>query len=266
MVQLLRNHPIAIVAAFAVIVVARTGGLCLAADGWADYRVAGPFVCRATFRLDEHVNLFDELAKLQDELVRVLGIEPTTEPVELYLFHDKATYQRFLRRQFPDVPYRQALFVKNNGPGRVFAHLQSEFEIDLRHECTHALLHASLPMVPLWLDEGLAEYFELPQTERASGHAHFTALRWNMRLGMVPSLANLEQKRQLSEMGGQEYRFSWAWVHFMLHGPPEAHRELVGYLSDIRAGVPPGRLSKRLGQRIPDVQRRLVQHFKHWTR
>ena len=244
----------------------RTAELCHAADGWADQRVAGPFVCRATFRLDDYVGLFDELARLQHELVRVLGIEPTREPIELYLFHDKSTYRRFLRRQFPNVPYRQALFVKNGGPGRVFAHLHREFEIDLRHECTHALLHASLPMVPLWLDEGLAEYFEMPEVERASGHAHLAALRWNMRLGMIPSLESLEAKRSLSEMGGQEYRSSWAWVHYMLHGPSEAHRELVGFLADIGAGTPPGKLSARLEQKIPGAQRQLVQHFKRWKR
>src|SRR5947209_8380306 len=33
---------------------------------------------------------------------------------------------------------------------------------DLRHELTHALLHSVLKDVPLWLDEGLAEFFELP--------------------------------------------------------------------------------------------------------
>ena len=237
-----------------------------AADGWTDQRVAGPFICRATFPLDDHLKLFDELAKLQHELVRVLGIEPATEPIELYLFHDKKTYRRFLSRQFPEIPYRQALFVKNGGPGRVFAHLHRDFEVDLRHECTHALLHAVLPMVPLWLDEGLAEYFELPRAERPSGHAHFKSLRWNMRLGLIPTLASLEQRRGLSEMGSQEYRFSWAWVHYMLHGPPGAHRELVGFLADIRAGTPPGQLSDRLGQRLPDVERQLARHFKQWQR
>ena len=33
---------------------------------------------------------------------------------------------------------------------------------DLRHEMTHAYLHSVVPDVPLWLDEGLAKYFELP--------------------------------------------------------------------------------------------------------
>ncbi|GIT30210.1 MAG: hypothetical protein Ct9H300mP1_22560 [Planctomycetaceae bacterium] len=35
------------------------------------------------------------------------------------------------------------------------------FPEDLRHEFTHGVLHSSLKRVPLWLDEGLAEYFEV---------------------------------------------------------------------------------------------------------
>ena len=41
---------------------------------------------------------------------------------------------------------------------------QSEAD-DLRHEMTHAYLHAVVPNVPLWLDEGLAKYFELPRQQ-----------------------------------------------------------------------------------------------------
>ena len=37
---------------------------------------------------------------------------------------------------------------------------------DLRHELTHALLHGVLKDVPLWLDEGLAGFFELPPDAR----------------------------------------------------------------------------------------------------
>ena len=67
-------------------------------------------------------------------------------------------------------------------------------------------------------------------------------------------------------MGGVEYRFSWAWVHFMLHGPVAAHRSLVQFLADIRRGNPPGRLSERLRATVPQLDDRMVQHFKQWRR
>jgi hypothetical protein len=36
---------------------------------------------------------------------------------------------------------------------------------------------------------------------------------------MVRSIDSLEQRDDLSQMDRSDYRYSWAWVHFMLHGP-----------------------------------------------
>ena len=55
------------------------------------------------------------------------------------------------------------------------AYRNPEFGNDLRHECTHALLHAVLPAVPLWLDEGLAKYFEVQRASRAYGHPYLSS-------------------------------------------------------------------------------------------
>ena len=82
---------------------------------------------------------------------------------------------------------------------------------------------------------------------------------------MLRSIEWLEKKETIDAMGKMEYRFSWAWVHFMLHGPIAAHRLLVHYFSDIRQGKPPGQLSQRLRQAIPNLEERMVQHFKHWS-
>lgn len=230
--------------------------------GWTDARVVGPLICRADFPLDRLDSILNDLAGLQTDLMRVLGVPVAKEPIQLYLFHDKATYSRYLSRYLPNVPYRRALYVKSQGQGSVFAYWSRDFEIDLRHECTHALLHASLSVVPLWLDEGLATYFEVPDRQRATGNPHLTSIRWNLKWGPPPQLDMLERKASVAEMGRAEYRDCWAWVHFMIHGPHEAHEELVGMLADIRSGTPSGMLSARLQQRLPDLQQRFVEHFR----
>jgi len=240
-------------------------GLCRAA-GWNEQRVVGPFVCRADFSLTGYDGLFQELAGVQTELAKMLLIEPTREPVELYLFGAKSDYQGFLASRFPQAAERRALYVKGAGPGRIYVYRSKELPTDVRHESTHALLHGVLAMVPLWLDEGLAEYFEVPADDRKYDNPHMAAIRWNLRLGMVPHIAKLEAKRDLADMTASDYRYAWAWVHFMLHGPPEARDELVHFLGDIRANTPPGRLSERLERRLPQVERRLVLHFKSWRR
>lgn len=236
-------------------------------ESWRDGRVAGPFVCRADFPLDDMEGLFDDLARLQQDLVRQLGIRPAGETIELYLFDDRGSYRRYLSRNYPQVPYRRALYVKSGNVGKVFAYRSRQFAVDIRHECTHALLHAVLPMVPLWLDEGLAEYFEAPPSERRFDNPHLSPVRWSARLGMTPSMIEkLERLGDLNDMGGSEYRTAWAWTHFMLHGPTEAHEELVGFLADIQAQTPPGSLSDRLKRRLPNLERRFAAHFRSWKR
>ena len=73
-----------------------------------------------------------------------------------------------------------------------------------------------------------------------------------------------EQARDLTEMGRARYRQAWAWVHFLLHGPPEGRDELRRFLADIQALTPPGKLEERLRRRMPDVERRFLTHFQNW--
>lgn len=235
-------------------------------EAWTGVLHVEPFVCRANFDLQSVEPLLHELRQLQADLSQTLGLPPSRVPIELYLFRDRETYDSYLRKRFPSVPSRRALFVKSGGQGMVYAYLNREFEIDLRHETTHALLHAVLPDVPLWLDEGLAEYFEAPPAERAFDSPHLTSVRLGTHFRYVPRLTTLELWHELDEMGRREYRAAWAWGHFMLHGSPEAHDELVRYLSDLRTGIPTAPLTQRLTQRQPDVEHRFVHHFQHWRR
>lgn len=237
-----------------------------ASAGWVDRRNYGPFQVASEFSLNGLDRELADLGRLQSELQRTLAVRPPRQTIDVFLAADERTHRDMLRTRYPRLPYRRALYVQTGGRGAVYAFDHRELPVDLRHECTHALLHADLAMVPLWLDEGLAEYFEPPPAERAFGHMHLRTLRWNLRLGMVRSIESLEGRRSLDEMGAEEYRFAWAWSHFMLHGPVAAHRALIGFLTDIRRGSPPGQLSVRLAQAVPQPEAQLVRHFKHWRR
>jgi len=237
-----------------------------AEPAWVDQRQVGPFVCQADFPLVNHPSLLAELAPLEQELRRVLALQPCRTPVYLHLLANEERHKAYLSERFPGVPYRRALFVKQHGRASVFAFLHDELADDVRHECTHALLHADLPMVPLWLDEGLAEYFEVARENRFRKHPHLRALRWDLRLGMIPDMAELESRRKLEDLTARDYRYAWAWTHYLLHGPVAAHAELIAFLSDIRRHTAPGLLSDRLAQVVPEPAERLVNHIKHVVR
>lgn len=251
-------------AAAATALVLLTAALCRAENRWPDERQAGQFLCHADFFLGPQAakgGLLDELSQLQQDVAAKLGTTLPAEPVHLFLFQAKGTYQSYMKHYFPGVPYRRALFIKARGPGMVFAFQGTDFEIDVRHECTHALLHTWLPQVPLWLDEGLAEYFEVARDKRVRQNPHLPLVQSAVRLGQLPRLEELESLENLDEMGRDEYCDAWAWVHFMLHGPLEAQEELSRYLDDLHAGSQPGRLSQRLRRRMPDLSRRIAEHF-----
>jgi hypothetical protein len=233
---------------------------------WTDSRQVGPFIIQANFSLKPHERLFDTLPELQRELTRTLGVAPAKGPIYVYLFDEQAQYQTYLQQHFPKVPYRTALFVLEGGLPGVYTFRKTDMDVDIRHECTHALLHSSPSAVPLWLDEGIAKYFEVPAGQRAFDHPYFDDLKWkwSMRLGMVRSIESLEQRDELSEMDAADYRYSWAWVHFMLHGPKPAHDVLVRYIASTQQSAAPNKLSIRLAESVPNPSEQMVQHFKQW--
>jgi hypothetical protein len=245
-----------------------TGATITAEPAWIDARQVGPFTIYATFPLAEYDRLFSELPELQGEISRTLGLPAARAPITVYLFANADEYRQYLQQQFPKIPFRTALFIADGGTPSVYTYRKPDLDIDLRHECTHAMLHSVLPVVPLWLDEGLAKYFEVPAEKRATSHPYFDDLRWkwSLRLGMVRTIDSLEQRGELAEMDAADYRSSWAWVHFMLHGPEPAHQTLVNYLACFQQQTPAGRLSVRLAQTVPNPTEQMVQHFKRWER
>jgi hypothetical protein len=189
-------------------------------------------VIQANFPLTQMTPIINEIEQLQDDLNRYIGIPAPKEKIELCLFKNEDSYIKFLKEFFPKAPQdRRALYVKlDKQPGTLMVQKSDDFEIDLRHEMTHAIIHASIPVMPIWLDEGLAKYFEVPMKDRAKNNPYMAQIRWNARFGMVPSLSRLTKLETIDDMGSKEYRDSWAWTHFFIHRSPETHQLLAAYL------------------------------------
>ncbi|MEO0530299.1 MAG: hypothetical protein AAF266_06935 [Planctomycetota bacterium] len=231
---------------------------------WTDQRRLGPFVCQSTFPLSDALLTDAGLDRLEQELRRVLALSVCKTPIEVVLLSDAKQHKRLIRRLHPEAPYRRALFYKEKDRSVIYAYRHAELAIDLRHECTHALLHADLPMVPLWLDEGLAEYFEPRPHERARGPSHLEGVLREVRRGRVRSLSQLEKKHDLAELTDVDYRDAWAWTHFLLHGPPIASMQLWGLLAALRRYEPPALMSQRLAAVLGSPEQALLTHFRGW--
>jgi len=229
---------------------------------WPFRRQYGMFIIHADFEPRGYQPLFQELVGLRDEVAHQLSIPPCEEQIDVYLFSSKPVYENYMGKYFPGVSPRRAMFIKSNSPGNVFAYASRDIAVDLRHETTHALLHATLPVVPLWLDEGLAEYFEIPSAQRANDNPYSGTTRRELAWKRPTPLPQLERLASLQEMGSDEYRQAWSWVHFMLHGPEPARRALQEYLESIRRHEPPMPLSQSLARKLGSPERALAAHFR----
>lgn len=220
------------------------------------------FCFHADFDVRSRDGLIAELKRLRTDISETLGIRINSEVVHMVLFSNNRNYRDYLREYFPDLPDRRAMYIKRRGPGMVFAYQNREMDVDLRHETTHALLNASLAYVPLWLDEGIAEYFEPIAAHRHARNSHLAAVKIRALLGQVPDLGSLESVSELSEMSAGNYRDAWSWVHFMLHESEQSRATLTRFLEDIQSGIPPGPLSRRVAAEIPDHHDRYLRHFR----
>lgn len=231
------------------------------AQDWVDQRAIGIYVFRSEFPLTDIAPLVVELGELQKDVESTLNLKCSDRKIEVHLFSSRWRFNRYIQANVPEGAGRQAVFVAGTEVGKVYAYRHRDFETDMRHEMTHALLHNALPYVPLWLDEGLAEYFEVPTAIRAEKRTRQDGL-----LGLlnrrIASLAELEAKRKLAEFSAAEYRDARCWVHFLLHGPPEAHAALEEFLATIPTGREPTPISVSLQRRMPDVEQRFQTHFR----
>ncbi len=225
------------------------------------------FLYLSDFELKRNQEIFRELAKLRDQVTRELQLPGSSTIVQVYIFETKEHFERFMQARFPDLPRRRAFFVAQpRAVGgtedlQVFTFWGDRIQEDLRHELTHALLHCVLKDVPLWLDEGLAEFFEVPPDARGVNVRHLEHLRRGPPESFRPDLAHLEGLREVQQMTPAEYREAWAWVHLMLRDKPEAKAVLTGYLQQLRTNPNPGALAPRLAAVYPDLNAALSRHL-----
>jgi hypothetical protein len=219
------------------------------------------------FDLPKDDPVFLDIDALPDQISSELKLPPGNAIVQVFLFDTQERYERFMftpkvGRYWKQPPRRAYFFAEPRIGGadelKIYTYMGDHLRTDLRHELTHAILHSVLKDVPLWLDEGLAGYFELPPTNDGVNPQHLETLR---RGPFQPDLGRLEKLDQVKQMEKPEYRESWAWVHFMLHSTPGARKVLQEYLQALRTNPAPGPLLPKLKEAVPEPDQALEDHL-----
>ena len=224
-------------------------------------------VSRFVFHADVPLNgddvIFRELETLPDQIERELRVPTGTNLIQVYLFATQDHYEAYMADRHPDLQARRAYFVGTKNPRGnddlvVYTWMGEHLRTDLRHELTHALLNGGLATVPLWLDEGLAGFFEQPPTAEGVNRDHLDKLT---KEPCPVNLRRLEAISEVQQMGKPEYQEAWAWTHYMLRGDAKAHAVLLDYMQLLRTDPDPGSLLPRLAATHPDLNSALMQHL-----
>jgi hypothetical protein len=204
-----------------------------------DFR-KGNLVIHTDGQVSENHPLFAELASFPEQVCRTLDLPVTDKLIHIYLFADRLKYEEYIHVEFKDIPSRRALFVKRPGTNplqqdqlQVLCYWGDRIQDDLRHELTHATLHGLLCDLPLWLDEGLAMYFEVGLAHQGKHRRVLDAIEPGIQSGTWNSdLSRLVSMNEVSQLSLADYHEVWAWVHYLMHSSPLNRSMLKEYLRE----------------------------------
>lgn len=213
------------------------------------------------FYLPQQHRLLVELNAQRGALAAKLALPTSDEPVYVYLFSTAEDFRKFVHKNYPEFPSRRAFFVESDTRLMVYAYWGDRVAEDLRHEVAHGYLHSVVPRIPLWLDEGLAEYFEVPQGQNGLNRPHLQEIAQARSQGWQPNLRRLEELASAADMNQVDYAEAWAWGHFLLETTPERQQLLRSYLQSVRLAEAVEPLSSRLRGLHLDYERKLTEYL-----
>jgi len=221
----------------------------------------GPFIIFSNFPMNEDPPAVHCLRALERDMKQYLDFQPRAAdgPVEIYVLDDRNAFAHFLKFYYPELPPRRAFFLAQGGQRVVYTYSSPRLEEDLRHEATHALLHGSFGDLPLWLDEGLAEYFETDLAQPGAERDRIEHIAGDIAAGWSPDLARLESLTDIRVMTPRDYREAWAWVHLFLNGSEDGKHSLLASL-----GLLPAKHDKLDLADKGATNERLLAHLKTW--
>jgi len=210
--------------------------------------------------------LVDELVELKSEIETKTGINLSapSAPIDVYLFKDEMSFREFTAQANAVFSDRRAFFIRSKDALNVYGFWGMQVAEDLRHEVTHGYLHGAIPRLDLWVDEGLAEYFEVNPDADGINSAHVRLLVDLVRQGnWRPSLERLESITDPTQLTQADYAEAWLWVHFLMSSPIGSEVLTTGLASTGSVDRVPW--SVEVANMLGDVDRHLLDHLAQVT-
>lgn len=168
-------------------------------------------------------------------------------PTWIYVFKDTASFApyRLLYEGRPQSGEGYFIYHPYGNHAAINADPRGDATGLIYHEYLHDILAHNYPNLPLWFNEGMAEYystFAVAGSEAKIGLPVPEHVFWLRRNALIPLAQLVEIDRSSRDYNegnrrGVFYSESWALVHYLLTGPPARREQAAQYLRDLANGV-----------------------------
>lgn len=278
-------RPLRLLIALAVAASAHALPLPSEEEKWSALQ-AGEFVIYSSASEGETTRIATDLLRMREALGKVTRLSVRApKPTYVFVFKTKRSF----------APYREAIFGGRSegvGGGFLASRLANFIVVDgeanggvdrvVYHELAHYFIRNTVIGLPLWLDEGLAEYYS---TFTARGDqvsvgwpipSHIVALRREPLLPLTKHFAIEQDSPDYIDDGRQKmfYAQSWALVHYFLGGDDARRERLDRFIDAIRDGKSVAEATPLLGATDAElehevrtyIQRPSMQYLRYTLR
>jgi len=211
-------------------------------QGWVEVRTAHFTVATNAGEKDGRriANQFEQIRAMFHSGFPNLRVDPA-QPILILAAKNESTMKPFVPEDWSIKGHAHHAGMYQEGQDKHYVIMRLDAEgtnpfHTLYHEYTHALLHLNFSDLPLWLDEGLAEFFgnsTLGSKESYTGtidQGHLYLLSQNKLLPIETLLEVDHQSPYYNEANRASvfYAESWAVVHYLMVDPDAHQKQLLG--------------------------------------
>ncbi|MEM1179746.1 MAG: tetratricopeptide repeat protein [Acidobacteriota bacterium] len=224
------------------------GGLPSERDTWSRFETPA-FTILSSASRQRTLAIARQLEGLRSAFGQITQLEARSPvPTSIYIFADNASLHPY-KHLYDGEPASMSGALYSRPWGDYIAmngSRRSEAAVTVFHEYVHVVMRNNLPGIPLWLEEGLAEFFSTFRLEKNGGRLG-RPVPWHLnelRRGELEPLRNILTADVSSELynrfehQGEFYARSWELTHYLLLGRPERLGQTLDFLSRTFQGAP----------------------------
>jgi tetratricopeptide (TPR) repeat protein len=192
-----------------------------------------------------------ELERLRATLAVLLPAHSPTAavPTQVFVFRSEGSFEPYAPVVAGKPVTARGYFAASDERNviAVTASWNTDFRSVVYHEYLHFYLNANFSRLPLWFDEGCAEYYSTLRASEGEARVgivperHLKTLRVDGLMPLDRLLAITHESPEYRDGGTPArvfYAESWALVHYLARGAPQREGQLERYLAARHAGHP----------------------------